>query len=137
MASGLECPLMEEKKFCQTGDKKEERSFLRKSFLKLKKRAEFLSVRKNGSCLKSKFFIINFQHIPSSEIFLGITVSKKIGKAVIRNYLKRIVRSIVRNNINLLQNGLLFEIIPKKGAEKTSYRLLERDLVDTLTTLKI
>ena len=31
----------------------------------------------------------------------------------------------------------IFEVIPKKGAEKSSYHLLERDLVDTLTTLKI
>ena len=50
--------------------------------------------------------------------FLGITVSKKIGKAVTRNYLKRIVRSIIRNNINLIPKGILFEVIPKKGAEK-------------------
>ena len=137
MASGLECLLTEEKKFFQIGVKKVERSFLHKPILKLKKRVEFISVRNNGSCKKSKFFIINFQHIPNSENFLGITVSKKVGKAVTRNYLKRIVRSIIRNNINLVPNGILFEVIPKKGAEKSSYHLLERDLVDTLTTLKI
>ena len=128
---------MEEKKFFRIDAKKAEKSSLRKSVFKLKKRAEFISVRKNGICNRSKFFIINFQYIPNSENFLGITVSKKVGKAVIRNYLKRIIRSIIRKNINLIPNGLLFEIIPKKGAEKTSYHLLERDLVDTLITLKI
>ena len=137
MASDLECLQMEEKKFFPTDDKKVERSFLRRSVLKLKKRAEFISIRKNGCFQKSKFFIVNYQYIPNSENFLGITVSKKIGKAVIRNYLKRIVRSIVRNNIDLIPHGLLFEIIPKKGTEKTSYGLLERDLVDTLTRLKV
>ena len=137
MASDRECLLMEEKKSFQTDDRKEERSFLHKSFLKLKKRTEFLSVRKNGGYQKSKFFILNFQYIENSQNFLGITVSKKIGNAVTRNYLKRIVRSIVRNNIDLIPKGLLFEIIPKKGVEKTSYHLLERDLVDTLTRLKI
>ncbi len=137
MASDPECLLMEGKKFFQTDVKKEERSFLPKSFSKLKKRTEFISVRKNGGCQKSKFFIVNFQHIPNSDKFLGITVSKKVGKAITRNYLKRIVRSIVRNNINLIPNGLLFEVIPKKGVQKTSYHLLERDLIDTLTRLKI
>ena len=137
MASGLECLPMEEKKFFPIDDKKVERNVLRKPFLKLKKRVEFISVRKNGDSKKSKFFIINFQHVPNSENFLGITVSKKIGKAVTRNYLKRIVRSIVRNNINLIPKGILFEVIPKKGAEKSSYHLLERDLVDTLATLKV
>ena len=137
MASGLECLPTEEKKFFQIGVKKVERNFLRKPILKLKKRAEFISVRKNGSCKKSKFFIINFQHVPNSENFLGITVSKKVGNAVKRNYLKRIIRSIIRNNINLIPNGILFEVIPKKGAEKGSYHLLEKDLVGTLTTLKI
>ncbi len=137
MASDLECLQMEEKKFFPTDDKKVERSFLRRSFLKLKKRAEFISIRKNGRFQKSKFFIVNYQYMENSENFLGITVSKKIGKAVIRNYLKRVVRSIVRNNIDLIPYGLLFEIIPKKGTEKTSYSLLERDLVDTLTRLKV
>ena len=137
MASGLECLPTEERKFFQIGVKKVERSFLRKPILKLKKRAEFISVRKNGSSKKSRFFIINFQHVPNSENFLGITVSKKIGKAVIRNYLKRIVGSIIRDNINQIPKGILFEVIPKKGAEKSSYNLLERDLVDTLSNLKI
>ena len=137
MASDLGCQPMEEKKFFRIDAKKVEKSSLRKSVFKLKKRAEFMSVRKNGISNRSKFFIINFQYIPNSENFLGITVSKKVGKAVIRNYLKRIIRSIIRKNINLIPNGLLFEIIPKKGAEKTSYHLLERDLVDTLTTLKV
>lgn len=137
MASDLECLQMEGKKFFLTDDKKVERNFLRRSVLKLKKRAEFISIRKNGRFQKSKFFIVNYQYIENSENFLGITVSKKIGKAVIRNYLKRIVRSIVRNNIDLIPKGLLFEIIPKKGVEKTSYHLLERDLVDTLTRLKV
>ena len=137
MASGLECLPTEEKKFFQIGVKKVERNFLRKPILKLKKRAEFISVRKNGSCKKSKFFIINFQRVPDSKNFFGITVSKKVGNAVKRNYLKRIIRSIIRNNINLIPNGILFEVIPKKGAEKSSYHLLERDLVGTLTTLKI
>ena len=137
MASDLGCQPMEEKKFFRIDAKKVEKSSLRKSVFKLKKRAEFMSVRKNGISNRSKFFIINFQYIPNSENFLGITVSKKVGKAVIRNYLKRIIRSIIRKNINLIPNGLLFEIFPKKGAEKTSYHLLEKDLVDTLTTLKI
>ena len=56
MASGLECLPTEEKKFFQIGVKKGERSFLRKTILKLKKRAEFISVRKNGSSKKSRFF---------------------------------------------------------------------------------
>ena len=57
MASDLECLQMEEKKFFPTDDKKVERSFLRRSVLKLKKRAEFISIRKNGRFQKSKFFI--------------------------------------------------------------------------------
>ena len=87
MASDLECLQMEGKKFFPTDDKKVERSFLLSSVLKLKKRAEFISIRKNGRFQKSKFFIVNYQYMENSENFLGITVSKKIGKAVIRNYL--------------------------------------------------
>ena len=45
MASGLEC-LQRRKKVLSNRRQKGERSFLRKPILKLKKRAEFISVRK-------------------------------------------------------------------------------------------
>ena len=137
MDSDLGCQQMAVKKFCQIGVKKVEKNSLPKPILKLKKRKEFILLRKNGLCKKSKFFIINYQNTTDFQKFVGLTVSKKVGGAVVRNYIKRLLRSIVTNNIKNIPNGLVFEIIPKKGVEKTSYHLLEKDLVDTLKKLKI
>ena len=115
MASDLECLQMEEKKFFPTDDKKVERSFLRRSVLKLKKRAEFISIRKNGRFQKSKFFIVNYQYMENSENFLGITVSKKLGKAVIRNYLTGSLKEYTKKKLN---KSRLFDLIEKGFREK-------------------
>ena len=63
-------------------------------------------------------------------------MSRKIGNAVKRNYLKRIIRSIVANNLNSMPKNTKLEIIPKKQIEK-NYSELEKDFLDTVKNLVI
>ena len=53
---------------------------------------------------------------------------KKIGNAVKRNYVKRVIRSIIRNNWKELKKDLQVEIIPKKGFLETEYTSIENDI---------
>ena len=64
-------------------------------------------------------------------------MSRKIGNAVKRNYLKRIIRSIVINNFNAMPKNTKLEIIPKKQIEKKKYSELENDFLDMLKNLVI
>ena len=64
-------------------------------------------------------------------------MSRKIGNAVKRNYLKRIIRSIVANNLNSMPKNTKLEIIPKKQIEKKKYSELEKDFLDTVKNLVI
>ncbi len=47
---------------------------------------------------------------------LGITVTKKVGTAVTRNRIKRIVREHFRNNKTRLPNGIDIHIIAKNSS---------------------
>ena len=89
MALDQECHHPEEKKSLREEDKKEKKKSPPKTCYVLKKRAEFLDIRKNGKTIYAQFFIINYFLSSQSGFYFGLTVSRKIGNAVKRNYLKR------------------------------------------------
>ena len=137
MALDQECRHPEEKKSLREEDKKEEKESPPKTCYVLKKRAEFLDVRKKGKTIFAQFFIINYFLSSQSGFYFGLTVSRKIGNAVKRNYLKRIIRSIIANNLNSMPKNIKLEIIPKKQIEKKKYSELEKDFLDTVKNLVI
>ena len=114
MALDQECLPLVEKKCLLEEDKKEEKNSLLRNFSSLKKRSEFLYLRKVGKTVYGKYFIVNYNFSDNNHLRFGLTVSKKIGNSVIRNYVKRILREIIRKNLNKIPNKLNIEIIPKK-----------------------
>ena len=126
-----------EKKFWTDVDKKEEKLSLPDPLDKLKKRSEFLFIRNFGSSIKTKFFIINYFLTREREIKFGITISKKFGNSVRRNYVKRVIRSILSQNFNKHSAKINFEVIPKKNIDRIGYQELENDLISNLKNLVI
>ena len=63
---------------------------------KLKKRWEFQRAYQKGSKYWNRFFVIYVLHNDFSLPRLGITVSKKVGKSVQRNRVKRLIRESFR-----------------------------------------
>jgi len=137
MALDQECLHPEGKKSLREEDKKEEKQSQPKTCHVLKKRAEFLDIRKKGKTIYAQYFIINYFLSSQSGFYFGLTVSRKIGNAVKRNYLKRIIRSIVANNLNSMPKNTKLEIIPKKQIGKKKYSELEKDFLDTVKNLVI
>ena len=57
---------------------------------------------------------------------IGITTSKKIGNAVVRNKEKRILREIMRNNIKKM-SGLKLLVVERKDALGLSFEQKEKE----------
>ena len=131
MDSDPECLRQVEKKYSSEEDKKVEKLCLPNKSNRLKKRSEFIGLRNKCRSLHGKFVIVNIKKDPNFRKY-GLTVSKKIGNAVKRNYLKRIFRTIVRNNWKSIKNSISFEIIPKKKILNHSYTEIEKDIKETL-----
>lgn len=55
---------------------------------------------------------------------VGITVSRKVGKAVVRNRVKRLVREVWRRRRGLLPQGMAVVFVAKKTAIQMSYASL-------------
>jgi ribonuclease P protein component len=77
---------------------------------------EYRTLSKNGNRHYSDYFIFISQENQVSRSRLGITVSKKVGKAVTRNRIKRIIREHFRLNRRLLPGRLDINIIARQSS---------------------
>ena len=95
----------------------------RKTFTKkdrLTHRQEFLYLVKNGKRCNNRYFIAYACQNHLENCRLGITVSKKVGKAAKRNRIKRIVREYFRQNRQQFKNFWDISLIAKKGLGELS-----------------
>jgi ribonuclease P protein component len=88
---------------------------------RLRKRSEFIYVSSHGSKVQNRHFIAYFISNHQRTSRLGITTTKRIGKAVKRNRIKRSAREYFRINRKHLGNCLDINVIAKKeSADLTS-----------------
>lgn len=98
---------------------------------RLAKRAEFVRVYESGQKLFSRFAVVFFAGNGLGHSRLGITATKKLGKAHVRNRLKRWTREVyrrVREPIEIDARALDVVVNVKPGAAETSFQEYERDL---------
>ncbi len=84
------------------------------------KRNEFIQLSKFGRKLHNDYFIAVFAPGRCGRSRLGITVTRKVGRAVTRNMIKRLVREYFRLNRHLLSGEWDINIIAKKEAADLS-----------------
>ncbi len=94
---------------------------------RLKKSFDIEKLVKKRNSVGNSYYAIYFD--TSSVVLpkIAISVSKKLGNAVTRNKEKRVIREIVRNNLELV-NNLELLIVQKKNALVLSYEQKEKEL---------
>lgn len=65
---------------------------------------------------------------PSNATKIGFSVSNKIGKAVVRNLVKRRLRAILRENLCAIKQKGQMVFIAKEGIEKADFKEIEKDV---------
>jgi ribonuclease P protein component len=102
---------------------------------RLAKRREFLRVYETGRKLFSRYTVLFFVPNDQPHSRVGITATKKLGKANVRNRLKRWTRETYRRQRGALQldrKPMDFVVNVKPNAAEASFREYSQDLTRVL-----
>ena len=94
----------------------------------IKSEREFTKIIKTCKYLKNSNFLVYFQ-INEENNRYGISVPKKIGKANIRNKIKRRIKNIIDNNKFNIQNSYDYVIISRKRLLELTYKEMEYNFI--------
>jgi ribonuclease P protein component len=94
------------------------------------KRSEFLELAQSGRKLQNDGFIAIFKPGRFNSSRLGITITRKVGKAAQRNRIKRLVREYFRLNRQHLNQNWDINIVAKKKAADLSSEKVDSFLQD-------
>ncbi len=96
---------------------------------------EFLRT-KGCQRLSTEHFIILLSENDHGYRRLGVSVGKKVGSSVSRNYIKRVIREIFRKNKHLFPQGKDIYIMYKKGVQlDIGFSEIEQELVNIFKNL--
>ena len=95
---------------------------------RLLRRAEFQQLSRSGNRIESDHFVIRYTPNDLGTLRLGVTVSKRVGCAVIRNRVKRLVREHFRLHKAMFSNYYDVNVIAKDGISNLPSREIREAL---------
>ncbi len=106
----------------------------------IKKKEDFAHVFRNGSFLNCRSFTINYAKkskiVSINSPRFGIIVSKKVGNAVQRNFVKRRIKALKNIFLNCGKNELDYILVAKKNLLNENFKILSSQLEQTLNKIK-
>jgi len=94
----------------------------------LTRRSEFLSLSRGGRRVHTSHFVVISKANNKGQTRLGITVSAKVGKAVIRNRIKRLVREFFRRHRREIPSSQDIVVIARRGLGRLSLETVSKEL---------
>lgn len=97
---------------------------------RLRRRAEFMHVQRHGLRLQTPHFVLFAAKYPGHDgPRLGMAVSRRVGKAVVRNRLRRRIREHFRLSLRgLVPDGCALVVIARAGAAELAAPSINAEL---------
>lgn len=99
---------------------------------KIRKNTEFRTVYRRGKSFSNSLLVLYVFNNNSEINRLGVSVSKKVGKSVIRSRVKRLIKESYRHNCFKLKSGYDLVFIARNTSKEKSYSEIEKSLVNLL-----
>lgn len=99
-----------------------------KNAIMLKKDREFRVVYKRGKSIANRYLVLYIIRNNSKENRIGFSVSKKVGKAIVRNRVKRLLRENFRNLNADLKKGYDMIFISRVVAKDATYEQIRKSM---------
>ncbi|KIY22903.1 MULTISPECIES: ribonuclease P protein component [Mesobacillus] len=104
----------------------------------VKKNKEFQEAFKKGRSVANRQFVVYILKKPEQEKFrIGLSVSKKIGNAVMRNQIKRYIRQSFHELHDQVQTGNDYIIIARKPTAEMNMHEVKKSLEHVLKVGKV
>jgi ribonuclease P protein component len=96
---------------------------------RLKRRNEFKRVFSRGQSVANRQFVLYTYQRQTAEPFrLGVSISRRVGNAVVRNRLKRMIKEVTRHWAEHLKPQLDLVIIARKPSAELDYYQIKQSL---------
>lgn len=102
--------------------------------LRLRKRREYLAVQRGGQRVTTPHFIV-YGRPTRRPTRVGVTVSRKVGKAVTRNRVKRWVREAFRQNREQVPETMDLVLVARQGRVPPDFASVVSELLDAAQRL--
>ncbi|MCL6585145.1 MAG: ribonuclease P protein component [Anoxybacillus sp.] len=100
---------------------------------RIKKNKEFQQVFQQGKSMANRQFVVYVFDRPEQPFFrLGLSVSKKIGKAVVRNRVKRYIRQVFLELREQIAPGKDYVVIARIPTSEMNYAEVKKSLIHVL-----
>ncbi|MDP4552974.1 ribonuclease P protein component [Guptibacillus hwajinpoensis] len=105
---------------------------------RIKKNSEFQNVFKNGSSTANRQFVVYvLKRNDQPQFRLGLSVSKRIGNAVTRNRVKRLVRESFHQLSDQIKFPYDFVVIARKPTSDMSFEEVKGSLIHVLNRARV
>jgi ribonuclease P protein component len=105
---------------------------------RLQKNEHFQHVFRRGNSVANRQLVLySYKNRETEQFRLGISVSKKIGHAVTRNKLKRLLKEVVRGQAEHILPGFDLVIIVRKPAVEMNLEELQGSVLHLLRKAKL
>ena len=108
-----------------------------KAEVTVKENYEFRRIYRKARSAVAGALVVYCRRNPQGRSRLGVTVSTKVGKAVVRNRVRRRLREIYRLHLTQMKPGYDVVVVARVRAAVTTFAKLERTYLALLEQLQL
>lgn len=97
----------------------------------------FLRLYKTGETVTGRFLVLYYRKNKLNFNRLGVTVSKKVGGAVVRNRVRRLIKENFRLNEDSIKTGYDIIFVSRVRSAAADFHTIEKEMLSHLSSANL